>query len=79
MRSRPLRLTQTTVKLAVIFLLSASHISALPSDAPWGNAWTDSAGVVASVFMPIRSFFSCTVDTQMYDSIDACSLACKAG
>lgn len=54
---------------------------ALPSDAPWGNTWSDGAGVLASEVLALATFYDCTVagDDIMYDSLAACSNACHAG
>jgi hypothetical protein len=77
--------------LSVASLVARSH--ALPSDAPWGDTWSDGGGVLASEVRALAIFYDCTVagDDKMYefasmgntnetyDAMADCSRACHAG
>jgi len=57
------------------------NTQAMPSDAPWGDTWSDGSGVLAPKVMALEEFYDCTVtgDHIMYKTLAVCTTACYAG
>lgn len=54
---------------------------AMPSDAPWGDTWSDGSGALASEVRPLAIFYDCTIvgDHIVYASMADCNSTCHAG
>lgn len=54
-------------------------VMGLSGEAPWGDAWSDSAGVLATSFAPLSIFYTCSVRNLAYSMLAACNAACTMG
>ena len=64
---------------ALLACCLAGMAMGLTGEAPWGNAWSDSAGVLATSFAPLSIFYTCSVRDLTYSTLAACNAACEMG